>query len=400
MNAPLDPAARRIAIFHADAGTFEEAPLPPDCPMPGGRALAETLAKRLPAGPALIFAPGLLSCGRRLPASRCCVASRPHGSGAFAFASAGGMASRALSGMGIAALILCGASLRGQLQDLALGAEGMRLSPTRCAGTSVSAAFSCLGASGPGSAAFIVAGPAAELDLPMASLALGCRGSHAVSRAGGGAGQALCRMGIKALILDAPGREPEDEQSLGWEEGLMRFFVGPSAASSRCTGCTPNCAVRPAASAEDGVSPGKWPGYVQAWSAGDREQDRANVRRYANFCDEFGVDAFALAGVLEDARRCGILTARTASQLLDDLDRLLDRPGSSPLPGLLREMPLPARKSGHDPWKYLLDSLGICGFAAGVLDAGSARGAFLDAASAALGIGRDALTALCGGELP
>ncbi|MBR4423036.1 MAG: hypothetical protein IKS68_02310 [Mailhella sp.] len=400
MNAPFDPAARRMAIFHADAGIFEQSPLSSDCSMLGGRALAETLAARLPAGPALVFAPGLLSFGRRLPASRCCVASRPDGSGAFAFASAGGAASRVLSGMGIAALILCGASRRGQLQDLAIGAEGMRLSPSRCAGTSVSAAFSCLGSSSPGSAAFAVAGPAAELDLPIASLALGSRGSHAVSRAGGGAGQALCRMGLKALLLDAPEREPADAHPLDWEDDLMRFFAGSSAASSRCTGCTPWCAVRPVASAEDGVSLGKWPGYVQTWSAGDREQDRANVRRYANFCDEFGVDAFALAGALEDARRRGILTERTASQMLDDLDRLLDRPGSSPLPGLLHEMPLPARRRGHDPWKYLLDSLGICGFAAGVLDEGSARGAFLDAASAALGIDRDALTALCGGELP
>ena len=67
---------------------------------------------------------------------------------------------------------------------------------------------------------------------------------------------------------------------------------------------------------------------------------------------------------------------------------------------MLRGMPLPERKDGRDPWKYLLDSLGICGFAAGVLDAGSARGAFVDAASAALGIDRDALAALCGGVLP
>ncbi len=399
MNALFSPAARRIMIFHADAGICELAPLPADQTVLGGRALAESLAPLLPAGPALIIAPGLLSFCRRLPASRCCVASRVQGSGAFAFASAGGAAARVLSAMGIAALVLCGAS-GGSLMDVALGAEGMRHAPTRCAGTSVSAALSCITSASPLAAALVVAGPAAELDLPMASLAFGSRGIHAVSRAGGGAGQALWRMGIKALILDAPGRGTGEALPPAWEDDLLRFFTGPSAASSRCTGCTPQCAVRPWGSAEGSASKGKWPGYEKAWSAGDREQDRANVRRYALFCDEFGVDAFALAGVLEDARKRGALMSTTASRLLDELESLLDRPGSSPLPGLLRGMPLPERKDGRDPWKYLLDSLGICGFAAGVLDAGSARGAFVDAASAALGIDRDALAALCGGGLP
>ncbi len=396
VHAPFPFNVRSILFFHADDGVAEKSTLPPECAMLGGRSLAEVLSSRVPCGPALILAPGLLSSCRRVPASRCCVACRPGERSPWAFASVGGSSAHVLSDMGIAALVLYGVSQGSQLQDLAAGADGVRCYPSLLAGTSVSAALSCLRSARPHADAFIVAGPAGELDLPMASLAFGSKKGHAVSRAGGGAGQALWRMGIKALLLDAPKNASESVQSPAWEEDFMRFFAGPSSQLSRCTGCTPQCSLRSKDLDESGVSSGKWPGYAQGWSCGNRDLDRENMRRYAIFCNEFGVDAFALAGLLDEAREKGLLTAKTAYQLLDDLDRLLDRPESSPLLGLLREQPCPLRKGDCDPWKYFLDSLGLCGFAAAALDTEDKRAAFIRLAADTLGLDTAALAAPLG----
>ncbi len=385
--------SRRIIAFGED-GQARISPLPGEYALLGGRALAGKLAESLGDGDALIFVPGLLANARMLPAGRCCVACR-HGTSGFSYSSAGGLAARALASQGIAALVLQCAPDRCGNMVLSVHGGNAEMLPSLHDGRSVSSALSALRSAFPHSSAIATSGPAGRMGLAIGGLVFGSDGSSAVSRAGGGSGAVLCGMGIQSVIM-TEGRAASSPLAEEKEKEMLRILLRPPLpSSSRCTACTPHCAVQPKQGAAR--SAGKWPGYAENWAAGDEAQDILNQRRYVSFCDEFGADAFALAQILADARAEGLLDGYDAARLLDVLEPLLEGEGDPFVMKILeRDLP-PGKRSGAGRWKHFLDSLGLCSAAAAALDHdGDQRDAFASAAVAALGLDDRSLDTLYG----
>ncbi len=352
----------------------------------GGLALASALETDVPAGNALVLAPGLLSGCPALPASRCTVGCRTENGKQFAFSSAGGLLARILASHGIAVLTLYGTSLDTEWKDLAVGPTGIRAVPSCCAGQDISGSLISLHAHYPTAAAFAVTGPAGEFGFPFASLAFGSPLSPARSRAGSGAGMILGSMRVKALVLERPGAEKKPspfpcEHLTGFLKAERKDAL--SSGGKRCTGCTPGCPFSPKGHKEAGRPAfGKWPGYSDTWSRGDVEEDSMNMLRYTSFCDEFGMDSFALAMFLKELHRKNEYAAMSAGSLLDEIEKLYHAIGTSHLSALLKKAAVQTRGDKHDKRSFLLDSLGICSFASqAFLADGEAWSGFLDAAA-------------------
>ena len=379
---------RRIVTYCAEDDAFYEAPLPGGISGLGGMVLAETLAPDAAGRPALIFAPGLLAGCAGSPASRCTVASLS-GAGQPAFSSAGGQLAPALARHGIAALFLQGEARGEEWRDLIIDAQGMRAVPSCCAGMDVPEALRALALRYPRAVCFAAMGRAGEEGYPFASLTFGSRGTDAVSRAGNGAGKLLGGMRIRAIVVQAPEENKQGTEDFSPLRALLADAVRNSGAgeAKRCTGCTPGCAFRPK-DARPGGKAGKWPGYAEAWSRGEEAEDRENVRRFTAFCNGFGLDAFALAALLKAHARGTDGMPASAREILDALEGLPASP-DAPLALLLRTAGAPKPAEKRDARKVLLDSLGLCSFAAQpFLASDGAWQAFCQALSLVPGLGQ------------
>ena len=314
---------RIILDFNVENGRYSSSALPPGLEKSGGRALAISLAKKMEDGPLLIIAAGLLAGCRELSASRCSLVWRHRPGDEFLLSSAGGLLAQTLAAQGIAAIVLHGKN-SGSWQDIIISTEGLSTYSSCCFGKNVSESAAALKAEYPDSSSFIVLGKGGESCLTPANLAFCSKGSPVVNHAGGGAGMVLGMMRVKALIVSLPSNyehiHSENELCL-----QLKSFITDRILSSdiqiRCTGCTPGCLFSQSAiPPHKGRHAGKWPGYAKSWSTGKDEQDISNIRRFTSLCDEFGLDAFALATLLEEYGKNNGMLPDNAEELLDELD--------------------------------------------------------------------------------
>ena len=211
----------------------------------------------------------------------------------------------------------------------------------------------------------------------------------------------LGMMRVKALIVSLPSNyehiHSENELCL-----QLKSFITDRILSSdiqiRCTGCTPGCLFSQSAiPPHKGRHAGKWPGYAKSWSTGKDEQDISNIRRFTSLCDEFGLDAFALATLLEEYGKNNGMLPDNAEELLDELEKLNDASASSYLHTLLTQAPLRRRSNEDDPGRYFMDSLGLCRFSTQpLLNSSEAWSAFKELTVQAFHLSKSELANLVG----
>ncbi len=209
---------RDILRVDLSRGVLERTPAPANLTLLGGRALISALAEKeidpechpLGVSNVLILAPGLLSGTAAPTAGRLSVGGKSPLTGGIKEANAGGNAAQYLARMGLKAVTFQGRFPEKEGLILVLGRDRAELEPA--AGLwglgNYALAEKLLGRFGP-QACVISCGPAGEMGLSGASVAVTDREGHPTRHAArGGLGAVMGRKGLKAVVLDGAGLNP------------------------------------------------------------------------------------------------------------------------------------------------------------------------------------------------
>ena len=225
-------------ILRVDMSTLKvtEEPFPQAWNFLGGRALsarillAEVDAECDPLGPdnKLIFAPGVLSGSAAPTSGRMSVGAKSPLTGGIKEANSGGQAGQKLMRLGYRVLIVEGQArdaAKRYLLSISKSAVGLSECP-ELKGMRTYAVSEHLAQQSSDRAAFIICGPAGELRLSAASVALTDKDKRHPSRhaARGGLGAVMGAKGLKAVIVDDEGtqtRSPKD--AVGFKQLVGQF---------------------------------------------------------------------------------------------------------------------------------------------------------------------------------
>jgi len=368
--------------------TVKEEPFPEEWRFIGGRGLSakillkEVDAKCDPLGPGnkVIFAPGVLSGSVAPTSGRMSVGAKSPLTGGIKEANSGGQAGQKLMRLGYRAVIVEGqAKDRAKRYLVAINKNGTEI--RECAdlkGLRTYAACEKLGEQFPQRAAFILCGPAGELGLTGASVALSDEGNRHPSRhaARGGLGAAMGVKGLKAIVVDDDGTKPRPAKdaaalkqfiarfSKEYKEGPQLFQHGTSAsvqmanlmsclptrnrremqfegvdsldgariienyktrggAMHHCmTGCIVKCSV--VVNDTDGkyVTSALEFETIALCGSNCAIADLDKVARIDRLCDELGLDTIDTGGAIALAMECGALKFGDADAVIALLDRV------------------------------------------------------------------------------
>jgi len=217
--------------------TIAEEPFPEEWTFLGGRALSakillqEVDAKCDPLGPdnKLIFAPGVLS-GSVVPTSgRMSVGGKSPLTGGIKEANSGGQAGQKLMRLGFRVLIVQGKAqdaTKRYLLNINKDSVELRECP-ELKGLRTYAASEQLAQQYSGRAAFIICGPAGELQLSGASVAFTDQEQRHPSRhaARGGLGAVMGAKGLKAVVVDDEGKQARPAKDAAAFKELIGHFT-------------------------------------------------------------------------------------------------------------------------------------------------------------------------------
>lgn len=205
-------------------------PCPADWVRLGGRALTSTVVAQEvppgadPLGPSnrLVLAPGLLAGSGLSSSGRLSVGAKSPLTGGVKEANAGGMAGQRLAEHGIKAVIVEGAA-PGEGLVLVIG-DGIRLEPAPdLAGLGVYETLATLRERYGERAAVVAIGPAGEMRLRGAAVAVSDLAFHPRFAARGGLGAVMGSKGLKAIVVEGGGRQTRGVARPAFDE-LRRSF--------------------------------------------------------------------------------------------------------------------------------------------------------------------------------
>lgn len=396
------PCLLRVSMTSGRCG-YE--PLPEHMADLGGRGLAaalvagETPPDADPMGPdaVLVFAPGLLTGSRCANAGRMSIGFKSPCTGLLHEANTGGVAGSHLARLGIAGLIVEGHTKNGELFQLEVAPDSVRLVPATVRGLGNIDVARVLAEQHGAQCSRITIGQAGEMRLPASGIAFTDRRGLPTRHAGrGGGGAVMGSKGLKAVVItppeqdNAPIRDPA-----GFSSAARRFAAALAAHRNNepgrsgrgdCTGCIVGC---PSPSSPAAEKRGTWPGYETLWrvEGNTADDDAAAVARFGEMCNDTGLDAFETALGLAALHHAGRLRRGDAPGALELVAAVqhgttmgillgsgwravadacgLEKETLAPL--LPKTTTAPAEGKDGEALEAAVDTLGICRFAAGAL---------------------------------